>query len=561
MRVSGRVPDLSDLIGCVALMLHRVRIVAASLILLAGSVTACRRDPGQSGGANQPGTRTKPEREAPPPRSMPKPLPLPSAPAFAAHVAVPGEMIVALGEATGFGSEPRTVLQGLARELPPEYRGFVEVVDLGRPWSVALVDGEVVLRVAILRTQLLAARRMISGRPAAGDYGAVQLSPPSEVQYEPPLPRLAWLDDGSATLTFAGSERGLATGRELAGAYGKSDLFVTVDGNELRKNIPELPFTRMRVEGKSIGDFKVKLEADRPIEGMEDITTGALTGVLASPDILAGATTRYAKHESAVKSLISEATRTVEGQNFLVRGVLEDMLRRYKAVLRSWNGRVMAGVGNGHMLLAMGSEDPKKGAGAVTSLIDSVLGNLDLARTFGLSVPKMRLKRNASTAAGVSIHVIAIDGARKMLPASLGALVDDKGTLRVAFGGSTHSGAVMAVIGPNPAPALTKWLESTKDAPAGAKTKDDLFAATYALDPTKVPGLAAGQPDVNAILGLGPTRESTRIVAERKENTYEIEFVGPRPTVKERAPRPLTPTPSAAQRTPPGPQRAPVRPR
>jgi hypothetical protein len=545
-------------------MLHKARIVAASLVLFAGSVSACKRDGQQTDGPTTAGGgRTVKDPEPPRPRSMPKPLPLPSSPAFAAHVAVPGEAIVALAEATGLGSEPRTVLATLSRELPPEYRGFAEVVDMTRPWSVALLDGEVVIRVAVLRDQLLAARRMVSGRPPIGDYGAVQLSPPSEVQYNPPLPRLAWLDDGSATLTLAGSERGLATGRELAGAYGKHDVFLTVDGAELRNTIPELPFTRIRVEGKHPGDFKVTAQTEGPIgsqiEGMDELADGALSGLLASPELIAGASTRYAKHEAAVKSLITEATRTVEGQNFLVRGVLEDMLKRYKAVLRSWNGRVMGGVGSGHVLLALGSDDPKKGAGAVTSLIDSVLGNLELARTLGLSVPKMRLKRNAATTEGVSIHVIMIDGARKMLPASLAGLVDDKGTLRVAFGGSQHAGAVVAAVGPNPALALSKLLSSTKDAPAGAKTTGDLLAVSYAIDLTKVPGLAQGQPDMNAILKLVPSREATRIVGKRKDDTLDIDFTGPRPVVKDRAPRPPTPSPSAAQRTPPGPQRVPPR--
>jgi hypothetical protein len=518
------------------------KLFAASLLVAASVIApACRRDPGSQARLPHDKGRTIVEKEPPKPRGMPRALPLPAKPMFAMHVANPGVALAALGSFAGLGNEPGAVLRALTKEVPavlgPEIH---DRLDPDRPWSAAIVENQVVIRVAVRRASVDEVERTLASKPKVGSFGAVELARPTEaVDLDPPPPRLAWLDSGSATLTLAGDERGLATGRELGGAYGKSGLFVTVDGAQIRKAVPEFPFDRVSLVGKDVGDFRITTEGNRPVEGLDDITEGALTGVLAFPELAAGATSRYAKHEAVVKGMISDASRMVEKQNFLVRGVLEDMLKRYKAVLRAWNGRVMGGVGaKGHVLLALGADDPKKAAGAATSLIDSVMDNLDLARTFGVSVPKLRFKRNRSIASGVSIHVLAFANARKQLPAELAGLLNGDGDLRIAFGGSEHSGAVMVAIGPDSPEVLTRWIEATKGATPGHKTRDQLLAAAIAVDADAIPGLRTGEIDMQTVLGLAADRAPTNIVATRKDGNFDIHVTGPIPKVAERrAPR------------------------
>ena len=361
------------------------------------------------------------------------------------------------------------------------------------------------------------------------------MAPTEGADFDPQPPRLAWLDKGSATLSLAGDERGLATARELGGEYGKNALFFTVDGAQIRKGVPEFPFDRVSLEGKGVDDFHITADGNAPIEGIEEITEGALTGLLAFPELALGATSRYAKHESVVKSMISDASRTVEKQNFLVRGVLEDMLKRYKAVLRSWNGRVMAGIGpKGHVMLALGSDDPKKGASNFIGLIDAVMDNLDLARTFGVSVPHIRFKRNKLVAAGVPIHVVALENAKKQLPAELAGLLDERGDLRIAFAASDHAGAMMVSIGPDASDALGRWIDGTKGASSGSKTKDQLVAAAFAVDAGSIPGLRTGDIALPTVVGLAAERPATTVVATRKDKSFDIHVTGPVPKVTER---------------------------
>ena len=544
-------------------MSSRPKLFVASLLFASAvAVPACKPDR-TSHSEPQAGGKVV-ERQPARPRGMPRPLPLPSHPKFAVHVAIPQQALAALGQLTGQGSDPRAVMRMLAAEIPAAFGAatFFDAVDLERPCSAVLVENQLVIRFGIRPGAMTDTRRMLASRPAVGNFGAVELARPTEGDpVDPAPPRLAWLDDDTATLTLATDERGLATGRELAGTYGKAGLFLTIDGAEIRKAVPQFPFDRIGLEGKSVADFHITAQGDGAIEGLDQITEGALTGLLSTPELAAGVSSRYAKYESVVKSMISEASRTVEKQNFLVQGVLEDMLKRYKSVLRSWNGRVMVGVGpKAHLITALGSDDPKKGAAALTSLIDAVMGNLDLARTFGVSVPKLRFKRNRMVAAGVSIHVLAVENARKSLPPELAGLIDDKGDLRIAFGGSENAGAVLFAVGPTATESLARWIESTKDAAPGHKTKGDLVAATFAVDAGAIPGLASGSPSLATLLTLAPQRAPTEVVATRKDTAFDIHVTGPVPKVAARrvAPPPGRPgdpqavPPRAAGRRPPG---------
>ncbi|MFO0634599.1 MAG: hypothetical protein U0168_17285 [Nannocystaceae bacterium] len=500
-----------------------------SLLLLAP--VACKHDP--KPGATTPGTGGVHgrQREAPPPPSMPRPYSLAAKPAFASHVAAPAPALAALGQTLGLGNDPRAVLRELLGAVGLSFeRQLVDDLDLARPWSAALVEGQLVVQVPIERVRLAEVQALLRGKKAVGKFGAVEL-PREAIEMTPPPPKLAWLDTANATLALASDERGLATARELGRAYGKHGLYLTLDGAEVRKGVPSFPFQRIGLVGEDVTDFRITADGDGPIAQLSDFTEGALTGLLASPSIVAAASSRYAKYQTVVKDLIGQATRTVDKQNFLVKGVLEDMLKRYNAVLRSWNGRVLVGLGpKRHVLLALGADDPKKASGAVGSLIDAVLGNLDLARTFGVSVPKLRFKRNRSTAAGVSIHVIAVDNARKLLPPELAPLIDDEGALRIAFAGSEHAGAVVVAVGPSANEALGEWLEQTKGATPGSKTTEDLLSAAFAIEGEMLSQLR-GLESLAPLLGLTPARAPTHAVVTRKGDDFDVHVTGPMPRV------------------------------
>lgn len=520
------------------------RLLLGSALALS-PLTACKHDGAETTAAPERRTAEGKRREAKPPASMPRPYALPAKPQFAAHLAAPAPALVALGQTTGLGVDPRGVLRTLLTQVGlPFEASLVPSFDLARPWSAALVEGQLIVQVPIERVRLAEVASMLGSRPKVGKFGAVDLQRGATTPAGAPAglalvpPKLAWLDTANGVLALASDERGLATARELAHGYGKHGVFATIDGAEIRKAVPTFPFARVVAQGENIGDFRVSAEGDGTIDGLSEITEGALTGLLSSPSIVAGASSRYAKYQTVVKDLISTATREVNKQNFLVKGVLEDMLKRYNTVLRSWNGRVLVGLGpRNHIVLALGADDPARASNSVIGLIDAVLGNLDLARTFGVSVPKLRFKRNRSTAAGVNVHVLAVDNARKLLPPEFASLVDEQGALRIAFAGSPHAGAVAVAIGPTAAESLADWLEQTKGATPGNKSTDHLLAATVAVDGESLAQLDRVQ-SLAPLLGLQAERAPTQAVVTRKGEAFDVHVTGPVPKVAASAARP-----------------------
>ena len=127
----------------------------------------------------------------------------------------------------------------------------------------------------------------------------------------------------------------------------------------------------------------------------------------------------------------------------------EDLLRRGGAFLRSWNGSVMAGVGpKQHLYIGLGTDDARKTAGAFHHLMSGVMSNLSLAKTFGVGVPKLRYAKKKAEASGVTISVIALEGARKYVPAEYHSLLNGQGELRIAIAFVNRTGSMMMVAGP-----------------------------------------------------------------------------------------------------------------
>ncbi len=537
--------------------LPRLAIAAGLALCLAGP--SCKRT--TESGTSGP-DRAKAVRKPRPP-GMPQPLRLPDHPVAAVHLQSPDEVLRTAAAYTPQpdDDDPIALLRRLSTRGGDAFEAKVAPwIDPTRAWDGAVVEGQSIVHVPIARSHLDDAARLLSGLPAEGKFGAVALArPPGEHG-----PKLAYLDRDAATLTLADTLPGIATGRELARAYGKQPFFVTVDATQARAWGVELPVQRVTVRGQGLHAFELETEGvPRDIPDFDKLADGALPGILEAPQVAVGVSTRYAQHEQTVRTIISRATRTVEKQSFLVRGNLEDLLRRANAVLRSWNGRVMVGIGpSRHVLLAFGTDDPKKTDGALVHFMTGVMSNLGLAKSlgFGSSVPSVRFQKKKLEVNGVPIHVVALENARKQVPPELAALVDARGDLRVAIAFPPRAGTGMFVAGPDASNVLADWLQQIADATPANDSRGDLLAATLAVEPSAlVPVLqdATG----SQVLSLSAGREPTKIVLRRQGDRLRLLVVGPKlaaspparqpPTAHRTPPNTARTTPTSARRTPP----------
>jgi len=522
--------------------MSRSRLSLASVLLL-GTILgapACKRT--ASGDGDAPGGRVArgEGRRAAARPNLPRPYALPDKPPMAVHVGVPAQVLAGIDVYLGRKTEdPRALLRSLANTRGPLEVALVSFVDLRRPWDAATIEGATIANIPIEKGHVPDVKRLLEGKPAEGKFGAVNLQRAAD----DPGPKLAWLDEQSATLVLADDLRGLATGSELGRKYGKQQLSFTIDAAQAKaQGAIEFPFARINLGGEGIHDFHVTTEGPATIEGLETITDGALTGLLSSPEIAAAATSRYAGYQQIQKSLTSRANRMLDDQNFLVRGVIEDMVKRFNTVVRSWNGRVLIGVGpQRHVVVALGTEDPARASNSIVSLVNSVMGNIELASSFGVSVPRFKFRKNRATSNGVPIHVVALANARKQIPAEFASLLDSEGNLRIAFAGSPRAGAVMVAIGPEAAETLSRWIDHTKQATPGNATRDHFAAATLAVSTAALAPLTE-QQSAASILQLRPDRPPTSAVVQKKGEGFDIHVRGPAPArVQRAAARPRNP--------------------
>ncbi len=513
--------------------MNRFRISLASIAILGAlAAPACKKNAGPGDSESPRATRSEGRRAAAR-RGLPKPYALPAKPPMAIHVAAPSQVLDALATYIGKSGDARAVLRSFTNMRGAGIEAqLVPYVDLHRPWDAATIENVSIVNVPIEKARIADVKRLLAGKPTTGDFGAVDLQRPAEQRG----PKLAWLDERTSTLALADDLRGLSTAAELSRAYGKSGLFLTIDAAQAKaEGAIEFPFTRVNVKGEGAHDFHVTTEGPAQIEGIEAIADGALTGLLSSPELAAGVTTKYASYQQVIKDLTGRATRMLNDQNFLVRGVMEDMVKRFNATVRSWNGRVLVGIGpQRHVVLALGSEDPNKASSSVVSLVNSVTSNIELASSFGIQVPRIRFKKNRATAEGIAIHAVALMNAKKQVPAELAPLLDAEGNLRVAFAGSQRGGAVMVVVGPEATETLVKWIGHTKGAVPGNASRDHLVAATFA---TTTAGLAplAKEQSAAELLQLRADRPPTSAVVRRKGEVFDVQVQGPAPAKPQRA--------------------------
>jgi hypothetical protein len=380
------------------------------------------------------------------------------------------------------------------------------------------------VHVPIVAGRVESVATLLADKPPVGRFGAVDLQ-----RGAVPGPKLAWLDREAGTLTLADDERGLATGSHLAKAYGKQPLHVQLQGAEARKYAPQLVLEQLDVRGAGPHDFELVAKGVPPevFAQFEALQPGALTGLLESPRIAVGASSKYAHYDRDVKRLLGDLKHQVDRQNFLVKGTLEDLLRRFGSVARSWNGRTMVGVGpKNHVLVGVGAASPQKLGGALFHFLNGVLDNLELARSIGLEVPKIRFQRNKGSSAGNNISVLALEDARGYLPPEARSLLDGKGDLRIAVAFPERTGAGVAVIGPDCNTVLGHWLEDIASATPAGDSERDYLSATLAVDPSAIEPLLAGGDPV-ALLGLTAAREPTRVTVVRDDDTVKMRVKGP----------------------------------
>jgi hypothetical protein len=515
-------------------MHHLRRSLALSALSLAlASSPACKHN--QTTSDTTPGTTeasdgkaaSTPKRPRRQP-GMPRPLRLPADAPIVIHVQSPADALAVL---QAYAPQLPEGQMGLLQELVSQVPGTGELeqqlagaIDLERPFDVASVDGQLIVHVPIVAGRVESVAALLTDKPPVGRFGAVDLQ-----RGAVPGPKLAWLDREAGTLTLADDERGLATGRHLTKAYGKQPLRVQLQGDEARKYAPQLVLEQLDLRGAGPHDFELEAKGVPPeaVARLEALQAGALPGLLESPRIAVGASSKYVHHERDVKRLLADLKRQVDRQNFLVKGTLEDLLRRFGSVARSWNGRTMVGVGpENHVLVGMGAGSPQKLGGALFHFLNGVLDNLELARSIGLEVPKLRFQRNKGSAAGHNISVLALEDARGYLPPEARSLLDGKGDLRIAVAFPERSGAGLAVIGPDCNTVLGHWLEDIASATPASDSEDDLLAATLAIDPSAVEPLLVGGDPI-ALLGLSAAREPTRVTMRRNEDIVTVRVQGP----------------------------------
>jgi hypothetical protein len=523
----------------------RRSIRLASLLalgLLFGSTLACRQP------TTREGKRPKAEDEQRAEVRLPDPLPLPESPKVASWIAQPGPAVAMIAP---YSPVPIDLRQGaeymLAQLTEPTLAAeLARGLDLRSPFSnVLLDDGQEVIRLSLTDE----AKTTLGGRlgelERIGEFGAVRLpSPPAPASADgkparvPTREWLAWIDEGDGgSLVLANSLEGLVTGRSLAGAYGHEPVFFTIDPTQLPIPI-EVPFSRVTAHGDlaAVVIEAQAVEGENPLAELP-ITAGTLGGLLDASQISAGASSRYADHQQAVREVIVEVNSQVAQLPFLVRGIAEGIAGKLATALRTWDGRVLAAMGpSNHVRLAYGATDVEKSRAATLRLIQAVVDNVSLARNFSSEVPRMSLRRRVGSADGADIELFVLHDASR-IARELQLFADKEGRLNVAMAWSERAGGGMIVIGPQAKDELARWLDETKGSIDHAATQAQLLAASFAAEPEQLRPLL-DNPDVGLeqLVGLAATGPKWQLtVDDQGAGKYVIGVVTPGPPKPPRA--------------------------
>lgn len=458
---------------------------------------------------------------------LPSPHRLSPEPDAGAYVADPAATLASLEayvpQAPPLGAVAELLL---ATQMPADLAAKIAPhIDGARPWAAVYVAGEDIFQLPLARDADVTAA--LQGLPTRGDFGAVELAN-AAIATDPggaAAPRLAWVDTQTHSLALARSLEGLATTRLLRSTYGARPLWGTVAAVRARDFVGEFPYARIAAVGQGLHDLDITAIAPegQTLPAATQIATGALSGMLAVPDLAVGVSTRWPGYKKAVQDIIRELNNNVDRAGFAAKLMLDPLVDQAARTLRRWNGRVLLAVGPArHVRLAFGADDPTAAFKDAAALLRSVIDNLSLARMFA-NVPGASLKQVSDKPA--QVYLLTVDGLSRNLPAAARPLLDDKGRLRVAFAASA-AGGVQVVIGPDPAPVVTAWVGHTS-----ASASDDLLAGVLAVSPEHLQPLMQAAPQQAAlleqVLQLAADRQPTLLRVEQKPDRYHATVRGP----------------------------------
>ncbi len=519
------------------------RLAALALALaLAGSSGGCKKQPQQRPDRVGRDAAAVPAAAADP--RLPAAHKLAKAPDAGAFVESPAALALAAG--AFMPTPPPLALIGellLSTQGPADWaKATSEQLDGQRPWSYVHVAGEDVTHLPLTKAGVAQTQKLLARYPRRGDFGAVELPRPALEMiggtFAPPTavskPRLAWVDEASATLTIAVTPAGLATGRELPRTYGGRPLWFSLGEARGKELLGRFPYGRIEGTGAGLHSLDITAAArpNQPLPTLRDLAPGALSGAL-SKDLAIGATTRWTGYKEAVREAIHQMQAQVDRAGFAGKMMLDPIADQATRVLKMWNGRVLVGVGPArHLRVALGAEDPHAAHRALLTLVRDISENLQLARMFVSNVPNVALKKVGDDP---DVWLLSVSGISNQLPAEARTLVED-GRLRIAFSSSAHGGALLLVVGPKADAELKGWVADTNAGTSGKEGMKDLASATLAVGAGALIPLVQSGDNVNriigAVLGLGADRTPTRVVLRQVEQRFEISVRGPEPKTK-----------------------------
>lgn len=463
---------------------------------------------------------------------LPAPHAIPAEPPLLVVLAAPHEFLDTVRAYTGDDHSDAAwldeALDGLGRPALEQRLGTA--FDSTRPVAFAEIQGEVIALLPI-RAATVSSLKAELERWALVERVAHRLPAASgEARPVARAPTLAYLDERAGVLALASTTRGLATALQLPERFRGEPVRAIATRENVAVWGVELPAHQLRVRGRSAEDLEVRATGLDPkaVPGLDQLQQGALVALLGAPDMAWGVSTRWSHWQGAVADIIAQASSQVGDANFLVRGILEDLLKRFNATLRAWNGRVALGSGpRNHVLAAFGSDAPDKAERAVLRLVEGVLENLKLAATFGVKVPKVALRKQVATVEGTAIHLLVLRDLPN-LPPEARVLYGD-GALQIALAFPPSAGAALLAAGPAAPKALENWVRHAQGSrPSGVVP---VFAASSAVDPAALRAALEGRGDSGsppAGLALEASRPPVHVTLRREGDEWILR-VGPEP--------------------------------
>lgn len=507
---------------------------ALALALLSGPAACKRGGQNANGSTRVPDANTRAAQGAPAGVELPDPLALPASPETLLHVQNPAQSAAYLAAWAPGQSDPNAWLgMELAAFIdPPVADQIAASIDPRGPWDAVEFGDAAVFHLPVVAAALPGLNERLGSFEAAGSFGAVALPSRDAARV------LAWARETAdgPRLTLARSEAGLVAGVQLASTYGRAPLVAAADVDRLRLAVDpaQVPVTRVSAEG-TIENLKVRLElreGEDPFAELE-LGEGAMSSLLRDPATLAAASSRYTGYKKAVGRTISEIQGQIDDLPFLLKGWATDLASRFNAILRSWDGRLMAGVADGHVRFAYGSDDPKKSGVAVLHFLRGALDGLSLVRNFSNDVPDIRLKKNVARSGNIEVHRLDVRGAKRMAR-ELEPLLDASGVLHVAMAFDARFAGGVVVVGPDAAAQAVKWIEGTQQ-PVGPIEGAPAAAMHFGLSAQQLASLQTlaqgGELDLQSLWSWKASGPPVHIEVRQVDARHlEVHLRGPSPS-------------------------------